>query len=100
VVVMVVVVVAMVVRVVMVVVPVQRQPRKGLGHHRCVQVAALAGVDLDRRRAGGADAVGVVRGLLVAFDHRQRQLRRAPHAARGWWRTAAWSCPTRGWTPG
>jgi len=32
-----------------------------------VEVAALAGVDLDRRRAGGANALGVVRGLLIAF---------------------------------
>jgi hypothetical protein len=51
----------------------QRQPREGIGHHLGVQVAALAGVDLDGRGAGGADAVGVVRRLLVAFDHRHRQ---------------------------
>jgi hypothetical protein len=37
--------------------------------HRGVEVAALAGVDLQRGRAGGADAVGVVAGLLVALDH-------------------------------
>jgi hypothetical protein len=42
-------------------------------------VAALAGVDLQRRCAGGADAVGVVAGLLVAFDHRHR------HAAGQHW---------------
>ena len=36
-------------------------------------MAALAGVDLDRRRAGGADALGVVGGLLVAFDHADRK---------------------------
>ena len=42
-------------------------------HHSRVEVAALAGVDLDRGRAGGADAVGVVRGLLVALDDRDRQ---------------------------
>jgi hypothetical protein len=53
---------------------VQRQAGEGLGHHGGVQVATLAGVDLDGRRAGGADAVGVVRGLLVALDHGQRQL--------------------------
>jgi hypothetical protein len=41
--------------------------------HLGVEVAALAGVDLQRRRAGGADAVGVDAGLLVAFDHRHRQ---------------------------
>jgi hypothetical protein len=56
---------------------VQRQPREGLGDHRRVEVAALAGVDLDGRRAGGADAVGVVRGLLVALDDTDRQARRA-----------------------
>ena len=41
--------------------------------HGGVEVAALAGVDLQRRRAGGADALGIDAGLLVAFDHRHRQ---------------------------
>ena len=36
-------------------------------------MTALAGVDLDGRRAGRADALGVIGGLLVALDHRQRQ---------------------------
>jgi hypothetical protein len=78
---------------------VQRQAGEGLGHHGGVQVATLAGVDLDGRRAGGADAVGVVRGLLVALDHGQRQLGAAA-AWHVWWRTAVWSCPSRGWTRG
>ena len=63
--------------VIMVMVAVQRQPRERLGDHRRVKVAALAGVHLDRGRAGRADAVGVVRGLLVALDDTQRQVRRA-----------------------
>jgi hypothetical protein len=46
----------------------------GVADHVGVEVAALAGVDLDGRRAGGADALGVVAGLLVAFDHRHRAL--------------------------
>ena len=37
-------------------------------------MAALAGIDLDRRSTRGANAVGIVRGLLVAFDHRQRHV--------------------------
>ena len=59
--------------VVMAVVTVVVQLRKGFAHHRRVEVATLAGVDLDRGRAGGADAVGVEAGLLVAFDHRDVQ---------------------------
>ena len=51
------------------------QLRKSRRHHGRVEVAALAGVDLDRGRAGGADALGVEGGLLVAFDHRHRQRR-------------------------
>ncbi len=39
-----------------------------------VEMAALAGVDLDRGRAGRADALGVHRGLLIAFDDGDRQL--------------------------
>jgi hypothetical protein len=40
-----------------------------MAHHMPIQMAALAGVDLDRGGAGGADAVGVGAGLLVALDH-------------------------------
>ncbi|CDW93714.1 hypothetical protein THICB2_400015 [Thiomonas sp. CB2] len=43
----------------------------GVADHVGVQVAALAGVDLHAAHAGGADAVGVERGFLVAFDYRQ-----------------------------
>jgi hypothetical protein len=50
------------------------QALEGGGHHGRVQVAALAGVDLDGGGSGGADAVGVEAGLLVAFDHRGGQL--------------------------
>src|ERR1017187_2150007 len=32
-------------------------------------MAALAGVDLDRRRSGRPDAVGIGGGFLIAFDH-------------------------------
>ncbi len=45
------------------------QACKRLGHHGRVEVATLAGVDLDGGRTGGADAVGIETGLLVAFDH-------------------------------
>ena len=41
----------------------------GVADHMRVKMTSLAGVDLDRRCAGGADAVGVIGGLLVAFDH-------------------------------
>ncbi len=44
------------------------QALHGVADHVAVEVAALAGVDLQRRHAGGADALGVVGGLLVAFD--------------------------------
>jgi hypothetical protein len=52
---------------------VQIQLRHGLAHHVGIQMAALAGVDLQRGCAGGANARGIVVGLLVAFDHRERQ---------------------------
>jgi len=52
----------------------QVKPRKRLCHHRRVEVAAFAGVDLNRRNAGGTDAFGIQTGLLVTFDHRQRQV--------------------------
>ena len=48
------------------------EPLEGVADHVRVEVAALAGVHLDRLGAGGADALGVVAGLLVALDHRQR----------------------------
>jgi hypothetical protein len=51
---------------------VQVEPLEGVADHVRVEVAALAGVHLDGLRAGGADALGVVAGLLVALDHRQR----------------------------
>src|SRR3989338_3256140 len=35
-------------------------------------MAALAGIDLQRRCAGGTDARGIVVGLLVALDHGER----------------------------
>ena len=41
--------------------------------HAGVEMAALAGIDLQCARAGRADPVGVVRGLLVALDHRHRE---------------------------
>ncbi len=53
-----------------------RQALEGVADHLRVEVAALAGVDLDRWCAGRADAVGVEAGLLVTFDHRNRELRR------------------------
>ncbi|MCY1359330.1 hypothetical protein D9M69_458940 [compost metagenome] len=69
-----VVIVLMVMPVIVVVMAVQL--RKGFAHHRRIQVAALAGVDLDRGCTGGADAVSVEAGLLVAFDHGHVQARR------------------------
>ncbi len=49
------------------------QLRKRLRHHGRVQVATLAGIDLDGRGTGGADTVGVEAGLLVALNHRHCQ---------------------------
>ena len=46
---------------------------KRLVHHGGVEVAALARVDLNGLRAGGADTVSVVRRFLIALDHRNRQ---------------------------
>ncbi|CAI8740595.1 protein of unknown function [Methylocaldum szegediense] len=40
-----------------------------MADHVRVQVAALAGIDLQHRNAGGAYALRIVLGLLVAFDH-------------------------------
>jgi hypothetical protein len=45
-----------------------------MADHMRVEVAALAGIDLHRRRAGRADAFGVAAGLLVALDDGDRQL--------------------------
>jgi hypothetical protein len=42
-------------------------------HHMTVEVAPLAGVDLDRGSTRRADAVSVLTGLLIAFDHGNRE---------------------------
>ena len=77
---------------VVMVVAVQRQPRRR-GHHRRVQVAALPVLTgsparrwrgCGRRRWRSADR--------LRSPHRQR---RHARSACGWWRTAAWSCPSR-----
>ena len=47
-----------------------RQARRGVGNHLRIEMAALAGIDLNRRRAGGADARGIVDRLLIAFNDR------------------------------
>ena len=60
-----------------------------------VEVAALAGIDLRGRHAGGADALGVVGGLLVAFDDidRHRALQQLDGLAeqRGLDRSLGWT---------
>jgi hypothetical protein len=48
--------------------------------HFGVQVAARAGVDLHHVATGGADALGVVRGLLITLDHAEAEL--APQVAK------------------
>ena len=53
---------------------VQIQAGKGVAHHLGVQVATAAGVDLNGARTRGTNTVCVQRGLLVAFDHRHRQV--------------------------
>ena len=50
----------------------QRQARQRLGDHLRVEMAALAGIDLQRGDARGANPLGVEVGLLVALDHRDR----------------------------
>ena len=45
---------------------------KRSSYHAGIQMAALSGVDLQGRCAGGANAVGIMRGLLVALDDRRR----------------------------
>ncbi|MNC37238.1 hypothetical protein D3C75_857940 [compost metagenome] len=42
--------------------------------HLGVQMAALAGVDLHGRHAGGTDAIRIGAGLLIPFDHGARAL--------------------------
>ena len=42
--------------------------------HMGIEMTALAGVDLDGGGAGGADARRIVGGLLVALDHKGRNL--------------------------
>ena len=44
-----------------------------MADHVRVQMAALSRIDLDGWRAGGADALRVIGGLLVAFDHGDRK---------------------------
>ncbi len=46
---------------------------KAMADHMRVEMAALAGVDLDRRRARGANALRVVRRLLIALDDGDRE---------------------------
>ena len=70
-----------------------RASRSARLHHRGVEVAAGAGVDLDGAGAGARDPVGVERGLLVALDHADRA---AVAEARRWCAPAARSCPTPG----
>ena len=41
-----------------------------VARHMRVEMAALAGVDLDRGRAGRANALGIHGSLLIALDHR------------------------------
>ena len=40
--------------------------------HGGIQVATFAGINLKGGRSGLADAVGIVFGLLIAFDHINR----------------------------
>jgi hypothetical protein len=46
-----------------------------MSDHMRIQVATLAGVDLDSRRTRRTNPVRIVRGLLVAFDDRNREAR-------------------------
>jgi len=39
-----------------------------MSHHVGIEMAALAGIDLNRGHAGGTDAVGVETGLLITLD--------------------------------
>ena len=70
-----------------------REMPERVADHVRVEVAALAGIDLHRRGARGADAIRVVGGLLVAFDHGDSQLpgeaRDGLHEERGLARTGA-----------
>jgi hypothetical protein len=47
----------------------KRQTRRGVGNHLRIKVAAFTGVDLNGRRACGANTRGVVHRLLVAFNN-------------------------------
>ncbi len=47
------------------------KPGKCVGHHGGVQVATLAGVDLNGRCARRADAVGIEAGLLIPLNDGQ-----------------------------
>src|SRR5262245_24072221 len=49
-----------------------RQIVERVPYHMSVEMAAAAGVDLNRGDAGRADALSVERGFLVALDHRDR----------------------------
>ena len=54
------------------------EPIEGAAHLGGLQVAALAGVDLECRQAGGAEAAGVVVGGQIAH---QRRLAQGPFPA-------------------
>ncbi len=45
-----------------------------MADHIGVKMTAFAGIDLQSLDAGGANALGVVGSLLVAFDHRDRNI--------------------------
>ena len=69
------------------------QSLQRVADHVAVEMAALAGVDLQRRDAGCPDAFGVVGGLLVALDDADRhfslQQFDGPDQQRGLARTGA-----------
>ena len=66
---------------------------EGMPRDARIEMAALAGVDLKRGRAGCADALGVHGRLLVAFDHGHGEVALQPldgfHQQRGFAR--AWA---------
>ncbi len=51
------------------------QTLHGMANHVGVQMTPLTGIDLQRRHTGFTDTVGIVGGLLVALNHRNRQFR-------------------------
>src|SRR5712692_2855660 len=65
---------------------VQWQVIERVADHVCVEMTAPASVYLDCRSTCYADATGIVRGLLVAFDHADRkavlQISDCPHQQR------------------